>query len=788
MESATLNQGIGESTRRREDLRFTIGAGRYTADFSERRQLTAYFVRSQHAHGAIRSIDLQTARRMPGVAAILTGEDWRADELGTLPSDWVVTSSDGTPMRAAQRPPLTADKVRFVGDAVAVVLADTLQHAKDAAEAVEIDCEPLACVPSVETAARPGAATVHQIAPDNRCFSWQLGDAAAVDGAFASAAKVVGIKLVNTRLVANPMEPRAALANYDAGTGQATLTTTSQNPHIARQILAGMGIVPEHKLQVIAPDVGGGFGSKIFVYPEEAVCLWAARKLGRPVRWVGERTEAFLSDAHGRDHVTEAELALDSEGHFLAMRVHTHAALGAYLSTFAAVIPTWMYATLLAGQYRTPAIHATVDAFYTNTAPVDAYRGAGRPEAIYLVERLVDRAAREIGIDPAELRRRNFIDPTAFPYQTPVAAVYDSGNYEVNFSRALELIDYAGFPARRAEASKRGMLRGIGISCYIECCGLAPSNLVGMLGSGIGYYETATVRMTPTGKCIVLTGTHSHGQGHETTFAQIVHDRLGLDVDDIEIVHGDTAAVPYGLGTYGSRSAAVGGSAIVKACDKIIAKARLIAAYALDVPADEITFADGILRHSGSGRQIDLPDVAVLAFKGHVVPRDLLEAGLEESATYDPPNFTFPAGCYICEVEVAPRTGIVRIVDFVAVDDFGRVINPMIVEGQVHGGLAQGVGQALHEQCVYDETSGQLLTASFMDYCMPRADDFPRFRIELAETPCPHNPLGAKGCGEAGAVAAPPAVMNAVIDAIGKEIDMPATPSRVWAALRQQEI
>ncbi|MEO1199300.1 MAG: xanthine dehydrogenase family protein molybdopterin-binding subunit [Pseudomonadota bacterium] len=782
-----MSDGIGASTRRREDLRFTTGAGNYTADGVHRRQLTAYFVRSQHAHARLQAVNTQAAERMPGVVAVLTGEDWLADGLGTLPSDWVVTSSDGTPMKAAKRPPLTADKMRFVGDAVAVVLADTLRNAKDAAEAVEIDCEPLPCAPNVTGASQPDAATIHDVAPGNLCFSWQLGDAAAVDMAFADAAHVASIDLINTRLVPNPMEPRAALAHYDVGTGQATLTTTSQNPHIARQILAGMDIVPEHKLRVISPDVGGGFGAKIFVYPEESVCLWAARKLGRPVRWVCERTEAFMADTHGRDHVTQAELALSEDGTFLGMRVRTKAALGAYMSTFAGVIPTWMYATLLSGQYQIPAIHASVDAFYTNASPVDAYRGAGRPEAIYVVERLVDHAAREIGMDPAELRRRNFVPPDAFPYQTPVAAVYDSGNYKENFERALDLIDYAGFPKRKAAAEKKGLRRGIGISCYIECCGLAPSNLVGMLGSGIGYFETATVRMTPTGRCVVLTGTHAHGQGHETAFAQIVHDRLGVSVDDVEVVHGDTAAVPYGLGTYGSRSAAVGGSAIAIACDKIIAKATRIAGFMLDVDPNGITFADGVFRHPDTNQMVTVPEVAIAAFKGHVVPRDQLEAGLEESATYDPPNFTFPAGSYICEVEITPRTGIVRVVDLVAVDDFGHVINPMIVEGQVQGGIAQGIGQALFEKCVYDEITGQLLTASFLDYCMPRADDLPNFRVELAETPCPHNPLGVKGCGEAGTVAAPPAVMNAVIDAIGTNLDMPASPQRVWAALQQQE-
>ena len=781
-----MDQGIGASVRRREDLRFTTGAGRYTSDFDRPGQLFSCFVRSEYSHARIRSLDTRGARAAPGVVAVLTGADWEREKLGTLPSDWVITSRDGTPMRAAKRPPMQADRVRFVGDIVAVVLAETYAAARDAAELIVLDAEVLDCAVNPADASRPEAPRIHDDIPENLCFSWAIGNQAETAAAFAGADRVVRLSLVNTRVVANPMEPRAAVAEYDPGTGQATLITTSQNPHIARQIIAGMGIVPEHKLRVIAPDVGGGFGAKIFVYPEECVCLWAAKKLNRPVRWVAERTEAFLADSHGRDHMTDVELAVRADGTFLAMRVHTKAALGAYLSTFATVIPTFMYATLLSGQYRTPAIHAVVDAYYTNTSPVDAYRGAGRPEAIYVVERIVDAAARELGIDRAEIRRRNFIAPEQFPYQTPVAAVYDSGQYAKSLERALEMIDYAGFPARRAQSEAKGLLRGIGISCYIECCGLAPSNLVGMLGSGIGYYETATIRMTPTGKCMVLTGSHTHGQGHETTFAQIVHDWLGLAPDEIEIVHGDTASVPYGLGTYGSRSAAVGGSAIVKACEKIIEKGRKIAGYILDVPPSEIDFAQGVFRHAASERSVSLPDVAVAAFKGHVVPREQLEAGLEESAAYDPPNFTYPAGTYIAEVEIDPETGFVRLVDLAAVDDFGKVINPLIVEGQVHGGLAQGIGQALLEHCIYDPDSGQLLTASFMDYCMPRADDFPQFRIELIETPCPHNPLGVKGCGEAGTVASPPAVMNAVIDAIGCDLDMPATPARVWGAIRRK--
>jgi len=779
--------GIGASVRRTEDFRFITGEGRYTDDLREAHYLNAYFLRSDHAHARLLSVDCQDALDQPGVVAILTGQDWLDENMGHLPCDWVVTSRDGSPMKAPRRYPLAVDKVRYVGEPIAVVIAETKEQAQNASERIEVDLEPLGCNIDPRPAQSPDM-SVHDEAPDNLCFSWEIGDEAATDAAFETAAHIACLDLVNTRLVANPMEPRAAIALYDAGARNATLYTTSQNPHVARQILAGpVGVAEEHRLRVIAPDVGGGFGTKIFVYPEETVCLWAAKRLHQAVGWTATRGESFLADAHGRDHLTSAELALSEDGLFLGLRVRTNAALGAHLSTFASAVPTFMYGTLLSGQYRTPAIHAVVDAYFTNTGPVDAYRGAGRPEASYVVERLVDVAANQTGIDRAHIRRINFIPPEAFPYQTPVAAVYDSGSYAANLDRAMAMIDYGGFEKRRTLSKAKGKLRGIGIGCYIEACGLAPSNLVGQLGSGIGYFETATVRMTPNGKCIVLTGSHSHGQGHETAFAQIIHTHLGLPLEDVEIVHGDTAMVPYGLGTYGSRSAAVGGSAIIRACEKIITKGRKIAAYALDVNPEAVHFENGVFRSDQGSRTLSVSEVAVAAFKGHVIPHGEMEPCLEESAVYDPENFTYPAGTYICEVEVDPKKGTVKILDFVGVDDFGKVINPMIVEGQVQGGLAQGIGQALMEHCIYDPETGQLLTASFMDYCMPRADDLINFRLEFSETACPHNPLGAKGCGEAGTVAAPPAVMNAVCDAIGTTMDMPATPNRVWNALRGRQ-
>ncbi|HKU00379.1 MAG TPA: molybdopterin cofactor-binding domain-containing protein, partial [Paraburkholderia sp.] len=545
--------------------------------------------------------------------------------------------------------------------------------------------------------------------------------------------------------------------------------------------------LPETKLRIVAPDVGGGFGSKIFLYAEDVALTWAAKKIGRPVKWTAERSESFVSDAHGRDHVTKAELALDKDGKFLAMRVHTTANMGAYLSTFASSVPTILYATLLAGQYTTPAIYAEVKAVFTNTVPVDAYRGAGRPEATYVVERLVETAAREMNIDPAELRRRNFI--TSFPYATPVGLTYDTGDYEACLARALELADVQGYPARRDASKANGKLRGLGHSCYIEACGLAPSNIAGALGARAGLFEAGEIRVNPTGSVTVFTGSHSHGQGHETTFAQVVSERLGVPIEQIEIVHGDTARIPFGMGTYGSRSIAVGGSAIMKALDKIEAKAKKIAAHMLEAGVEDIEFADGVFRVAGTDRTKTFAEIALSAYVPHNYPLETLEPGLDESAFYDPTNFTYPSGAYLCEVEVDPETGETRIERFTAVDDFGNVINPMIVEGQVHGGLGQGIGQAMLERCVYDNESGQLLSGSYMDYAMPHASDVPSFTVETAKgTPCTHNPLGVKGCGEAGAIGSPPAVINAILDALGplgvKDIQMPATPHRVWQAIQ----
>jgi carbon-monoxide dehydrogenase large subunit len=776
---------IGESVLRKEDYRFLTGAGQYTDDITLPRMAHAVFVRSPHAHAAIKSVETRAAKSAPGVIGVLEGKDVANDKINGLPCGWLITSTDGQPMKEPPHPILALDKVRYVGDHVVMVVAETLEQAKNAAELVEVDYAPLSAVVDVRDA--KGGAALHDIAPDNHCYKWAIGDKAQVDAAFIGAAHITKLDLINNRLVPNAMEPRAAIGSYSRANDDYTLYVSNQNPHVERLLMTAfvMGL-PEHKVRVIAPDVGGGFGSKIYLYAEDVCLTWASKKLNRNIKWICERGEAFLSDAHGRDHSSHAELAIDKDGKFLALRVHTDANLGAYLSTFSTCVPTILYATLLAGQYTTPLVYAEVDAWFTNTAPVDAYRGAGRPEATYLLERIVSRAAFELGLSQDEIRRRNFI--TQFPYQTPVALQYDIGDYVACMDASQKLADVAGFKARQAASKAQGKLRGIGYSSYIEACGLAPSNIAGALGARAGLFECGEVRVHPTGSVTVFTGSHSHGQGHETTFAQVVASRLGISVDAVDIVHGDTGRVPFGMGTYGSRSISVGGAAIMKALDKIEAKAKKIAAHLLEASDTDIDFANGEFTVRGTDKKIPFGTVALTAYVPHNYPLETLEPGLNETAFYDPTNFTFPSGTYIAEVEVDPETGVVRLDRFTAVDDFGTIINPMIVEGQVHGGLVQGIGQALIENCVYDRETGQLLTGSFMDYAMPRADDFPEFKIGHVCTPCTHNPLGTKGCGEAGAIGSPPAIINAVLDALAplgvKDLDMPATPHRVWQAIQ----
>jgi aerobic carbon-monoxide dehydrogenase large subunit len=779
--------GIGARVLRKEDKRFITGKGRYTDDINLKGQTFAYFVRSPHAHATIKSINTAKAMKMPGVVAIYTCKEVKEDKIGGLICGWMIHSKDGSPMKAGPHPILADGKVRYVGDHVAVVIAETKQQAKTAAEAVQVTYDVLPHVVDVAEA-MTSKAQIHEVAPDNRVYNWSLGDQAATEAAFRSAAHVTKLNIINNRLIPNPMEPRAAIGSYDEASDHYTLYTTSQNPHVARLIISAFhGLAPENKLRVIAPDVGGGFGSKIFVYAEEVVCVWASKRIGgRPIKWTSERGEAFLSDAHGRDHATTAELAVDASGKITGLRVNTKAAMGAYLSTFSSAVPTYLYGTLLSGQYAIPNIYAEVDAIYTNTAPVDAYRGAGRPEATYVVERLVETAARELKMDPAEFRRRNFVQ--SFPYQTPVIMCYDAGDYGAALDKALELSDYKNFPQRKAESARNGKLRGIGFSAYIEACGIAPSAAVGSLGAGVGLWESAEVRVNPVGTVEVMTGSHSHGQSHETTFAQLVSERLGIDINAVNIVHGDTDKVQMGMGTYGSRSGAVGMHAICKALDKIEAKAKRVAAAVMEASVDDVEFSGGAFTVKGTDKKMMFGEVALQAYVGHKFNSNEIEIGLKESAFHDPANFVFPAGVHICEVEVDADTGMTKVVDYTAVDDFGTIVNPLVVEGQVQGGVAQGIGQALLEGCTYDKESGQLLTGSYNDYTMPRAANMPsigNFKLGFTVTKCPTNPIGMKGCGEAGAIAAPPAVINAITDAIGvRDIAMPATSLAVWQAMQ----
>ena len=786
------HDGIGASTKRREDLRFLTGRGKYTDDIQIAGQAYACFARSQVANGEIVSIDTTAAEAMDGVLAVFTGDDFT--EVGGNPAGWLINSRDGEPMKEPKRPVLAHGKVRHVGDAYAAVIADTPQQARDAAEAIEANIKELPAVVDM-AAALAGKNYVHDEIETNQCFDWGWieDNRAATDAAIKAAPHVTTLELVNNRLVLNAMEPRASTGMYDAGTGEYKLYTTSQNPHLTRLLICAfvMGI-PENKLTVIAPDVGGGFGSKIYHYGEEALVLAAAKKLNRAVRWTASRSEAFLTDAHGRDHVTKIELACEKDGTFIAFRTETMANVGAYLSNFSTATPTFLHGTLMAGNYTVPNVYVNVKAVFTNTAPVDAYRGAGRPEATYSLERVIDMAARELDIDPIELRRKNFIKPDQFPYAAAAGLEYDTGNYDALMDKMETLADTAGFAARRKASEANGKLRGLGINSYIEACGIAPSNLVGILGARVGLYDAATVRVNATGSLSVMVGAHSHGQGHETAFPQVVADMLGIDAQSIDIVHGDTSKIPFGMGSYGSRSLAVCGSAVVRATEKVIAKAKKIAAHMLEASEGDISFEDGNFSVAGTDKSVSFGEVAFKAYVPHNFPLESVEPGLEETAFYDPANFTYPSGAYTCEVEVDPETGKVTVESFTAVDDFGNVINPMIVTGQVHGGLGQGIGQALLENTTYNE-DGQLTSASYMDYTMPRADDFPFYQVDHScVTPCTHNPLGVKGCGEAGAIGSPPTIVNAVIDALqsgGKNvthIDMPLTPSRVWSAMNAQ--
>ena len=776
---------LGTSIRRREDPALITGKGRYTDDLKVHGMLQAVIVRSPFAHARINSIDTSGALSVPGVVAVYTAADAeKAGMPGLVPVGWLLDN-----LKTPAHPMLASEKVNHVGDAVAVVVAEDRYAARDGADLVMVDYEPLGASTDPKAAVSPGAVQIHPEAENNVAFDWEIGDKAKTEAAFAAASRVVSCDLRNQRLIPHAIEPRAVLAEWNDANGEMTVHLTSQNPHVHRLLMCLSSIgLPEHKVRVIAPEVGGGFGSKIHHYGDETIVAMCAKLSKRPVKWVATRTETNQTDAHGRDHVSRGELALDADGKILGLRVETYANMGAYLSTFAPAVPTYLYGTLLSGQYDIPAIHGHVIGAFTNTCPVDAYRGAGRPEATYLIERLLHLAGEETGLGQVEVRKRNFVRPDQFPFETQVALTYDSGNYEPAMDRALEML---GYDDLRAEQERRratgGKQIGIGFSSYIEACGLAPSAVVGSLGAQAGQWESAEIRVHPTGSVTVYTGSSAHGQGHHTTFSQIVAEKFGLEVDQIEVIHGDTDQVQFGMGTYGSRSAAVGGSAIVRSTEKIVDKGKKIAAHLLEADAGDMEFEDGQFRVKGSpDHAVAWGDVALQAYLAHNYPEGL-EPGLVASAFYDPENFTYPFGTHLCVVEVDPETGSTELLRYVAVDDVGNVINPMIVDGQLHGGLAQGIGQALWESAHYDE-DGQLITSSLMDYALPRAHKLINYELDRTVTPCPHNPLGVKGVGEAGAIASPPAVVNAVMDALTpwsiRHLDMPLTAEKVWSAVQ----
>lgn len=782
----TKNQGIGAAVRRKEDRRFLTGQGRFVADLALPGALWMHILRSPHAHARIARIETGAAAAAAGVAAALSGADMAADGVRPMQPLWIITGKDGKKMALPPRWALARGTVRHVGEPVAIVIAETAAQAADAAELIAIDYEELPAVVGAVRALEPGAAQLHPEAPGNLCAQVGRGDEARVRAAFAVAKYVVGVELINNRLICAALEPRVVAANPEP----LTLWSSTQAPHhIRRHVTEELGL-PEGALRVIAPDVGGGFGTKGKHHPEETLAVWAARRLGRPVRWTASRSESFVSDAQGRDHATTAQLALDSEGNFLAVRVDTIADVGAYVSTFGASIPSAIYSALLAGVYKTPAVYVEVTTAFTNTVPTDAYRGAGRPEACYVLERLADKAAAALKLDRAEIRRRNLIPPTAMPYKTPLGPTYDNGDYPRLLSRALEIAGYAGFEARRAEAERRGKRRGIGMALYVESSGVAPSKLAGAMGARAGFFESAEIRVGADGSVTAFLGTHNHGQGHATTFAQVLSTRLGVPLERIDIVEGDTAMVPYGTGTFGSRSMAVGGSALSVAADKVIAKGKRLAAHLLEAAEADIGFDDSAFRVTGTDRRIGFDEVAHAANVAHRLPPGM-EPGLHESAFFDPVNFAFSAGCHVAEIEIDPETGVAALIAHCVVDDIGTVINPMVVEGQVHGGLAQGIGQVLFEHAAVDPQSGQVLAGSFMDYALPRAGDLPSFVTETDESqPYPLNPLGAKGCGESGTIGAPAAIVGAVLDALAPlgidHIDMPLTPQRLWAMLQSR--
>jgi len=771
--------GIGQPVTRLEDPRLLTGAGCYADDRVADGMAYGYVLRSPHAHAEIASLDAGEARAMPGVLTVLTAVEVAADGLGPIPCLMPVTNRDGSPAGETPRPLLADRRVRHVGEPVAFVVAETLAQARDAAEAIAVDYAERPAVTDTRHAGDDGQPQIWDDIPGNLCFDWETGDADAVAAAFAGAARISRVELVNNRVVANPMEPRAVLAEYDPASDRSTLYTPSQSVQLLRGPLCQAILqLDQEKLRVVSDDVGGGFGTRAFLYPEQALAVWASRRLQRAVKWTGERTEIFLSDVQARDNVSLAELALDPDGRFLAIRVTTHAAMGAYLSNFGPFIPTEAGTHMVTGLYDIPAAYVNVKGMLTNTVPTDAYRGAGRPEAAYLIERLVDVAAADTGLAPDEIRRRNHVPAAAMPYRTALGNSYDSGDFTAVMADAMGRADWAGFEARRADSARRGKLLGIGLAGYIERC-------------GGGNPETALLEFDVDEDGVtVIIGNQRNGQGHLTMYAQILCDRLGLAPEQIRLVQGDSDRVPFGM-TGGSRAAPVGGAAVLGAADRVIEKGRLVAAQLLEAAAVDVEFADAAFRVAGTDRRVGLFEVVRAARDPANLP-DGVDPGLDADYTRTPEAATFPNGCHVIELEVDPDTGRVAIQRYTIVDDFGDVINPLMLQGQVHGGIAQGLGQALSEHTVYDPDSGQLLSASFMDYAVPRADEMPGFDFATLNQRCTTNPLGIKGAGEAGTIGAMPAVMNALVNALKPatgldHIDMPATPQRLWQLLQEEK-
>jgi carbon-monoxide dehydrogenase large subunit len=781
---------VGRPLRRREDVRFVQGKGRYVDDVAPPGMLWCAFVRSPHAHARIQNVSTASALRIPGVVLALTAQDWKRAEHGELKVVHPMPFSDGRPMNEAPRPAFADERVHHVGDIVAAVVAESRWAAEDGAEAVQVDYEPIPAVATVRAAVEPGAPLVHERFGSNLVFEIERGNREKADAAMAGAAKVVDLHLTNNRLSANPLEPRSYLCEYDAASDRLVLHATCQQPHYLRRWLSIYTLhIPENKIRVISPDVGGGFGVKGMFAVEVSTIVWAAQILKRPVKWTATRAEVFLSDAQARDHDSQVRMGFDREGRIVAMQVDTLAALGGYLSNFAPSIPGNSYPQTITGLYRTPNLHMKVRGVYTNTVPVDAYRGSGRPEATWINERLLELGAHELGIDVVEIRRRNLLTREEFPYPAPGGRVYDSGDPPALLEKLFSLANYPALRQEQAVLRRKGILMGIGLACFIDKAGTGPSGNLAKRGALHGGWESAIVRVHSDGKVTVFAGSHSHGQGHDITFAQIAADQLGIDIDDIRVVEGDTDQIPFGNGTWGARSTSVAGIAIFRAAGKVIAKARRFAAEILECATDDLTYGRGVFRVRGTDRSVSFAKVADIAYHGARLPSDgSLDPGLEVTEFYDPPDTNDPQAMHLAVVIVDAETGAVKLRDLYSADDCGVVINPMIVEGQVHGGMAQGIGQALMEHVVYDSTSAQLLTASFMDYALPRASDLPSFRTAFIETPAPSNPLGVKGGSESGTIGAPAAIGNAVIDALWhlgvRDISLPITSETVWRALQ----